>query len=74
MTINILLITLSIINPLLVLYAYRKAIQDLQKIDKSEEIKTSVELPNLPKKHKPSKEEQEFQKQFSALNDFKVEL
>lgn len=70
MTINILLIALCIINPLLVLYAYRKAIQDMQKIENKEEIKTDVELPKIPKKYKPSKEEVERQEKMNAINNY----
>lgn len=70
MLINILLILLCIINPILAIYCYRKAIQDMQRIENKEEIKTSVELPKIPKKHKPTEEQKELQKTMKAVNDF----
>jgi len=46
----------------------------MQRIENKEEIKTDVELPNLPRMHKPSKEYKEFQEKSKAIDDFKVVL
>ena len=70
MLINILLTILCITNPFIAIYSYRKAIQDMQRIESKEEIKTSVELPKIPKKYKPSKEEQERQEKMNAINEY----
>lgn len=70
----ILLFILCVINPFIALFSYRKAIQDMQRIDNKQEIKTSIELPNIPKKYKPTEEQIELEKVRNAVNDFKVVL
>jgi len=42
----------------------------MQRIENKEEIKTDVELPKIPKKYKPSKEEVERQEKMNAINNY----